>query len=195
MASILVVCTGNICRSPVGERFIQRGLAEVMGAAAPDVVSAGTIARDGASATPEAVAAGAERGVDASDHVASLLTPHMLDEAELVVTMAAEHREVAAGLSHEVARRTFTLKELVRLLEDLPAAAPPAAPATWRDRVAAAAAHRAAGGARNAHDEDVADPLGMSFETYQAMAWELEGWSARLVRGLVGDRVTAETEA
>jgi protein-tyrosine phosphatase len=50
MAAILVVCSGNICRSPMAEGFLRRALERRLDVAAPAVGSAGTIAIDGAPA-------------------------------------------------------------------------------------------------------------------------------------------------
>ena len=60
MTSILVVCTGNICRSPIAEGMLRNAIAARFGEAAPDVSSAGTWGVEGAEATPDAVRAAAE---------------------------------------------------------------------------------------------------------------------------------------
>jgi protein-tyrosine-phosphatase len=96
--------------------------------------------------------------------------------------MAAEHREEITARVPGASDRTFTLKELTRLLELEPAAAP----TSLLDRIATAAAARAAGAPANQFDQDVVDPLGMPMETYRAIAWELDEWIERLVTGLLG---------
>jgi hypothetical protein len=103
--------------------------------------------------------------------------------------MAAEHREAVGRLSPGAAARTFTLKELTRLLEARTADPEPRLEA----RVGEAAAARASGAPANRFDEDVVDPLGMPLETYRAIAWELDEWSARLVAALYG-AVPAQAE-
>lgn len=180
MPSILVVCSGNLCRSPLAQALLRRRLAERLGDAAPTVRSAGTMAVDGAPATPEGVRVAAEHGLDTSGHAATRLEPGLLREPELVLAMAAEHRDRVAGMDPDAANRTFTLKELVRLLEELP----PAAGETLGDRVAAANERRGAGS--HHRDDDVADPIGYPIETYRAVAWELSDWTDRLVNGLFG---------
>ena len=178
MAGILVVCSGNICRSPIAEGLLRRALERRLDRAAPPVGSAGTIAVDGAPAMPESIEAARERGADIRAHAARHLTPALIEDADLIVGMAAEHREAVGRLSPGAAARTFTLKELTRLLEA---------------RVGEAAAARASGAPANRFDEDVVDPLGMPFETYRAIAWELDEWSARLVAALYG-AVPAQAE-
>jgi len=181
MAGILVVCSGNICRSPIAEGLLRRALERRLDDAAPPVASAGTIAVDGAPAMPESIEAARERGADIRAHAARHLTPALVDDADLIVGMAAEHREAVGRLSAGAAARTFTLKELTRLLEARTASDPQPG---LEARVGEAAAARAGGAPANRFDEDVVDPLGMPLETYRAIAWELDEWIARLVAAL-----------
>lgn len=185
MVSVLVVCTGNVCRSPIAEGMLRSALQARMGSRAPLVTSAGTAGWEGSGAMPESVAAAAERGVDIGAHTAQRLIVPVLVKADLVVGMAAEHREEISRMLPEAAGRTFTLKELVRLLEALPATDPAATP-SLADRVACADELRRRGFQGNPHDDDVVDPLGLPLDAYRAIAWELEEWTGRLADGLVG---------
>jgi protein-tyrosine phosphatase len=182
MASILVVCSGNICRSPVAEGLLRRAVDRRLGVRAPSVASAGTIAVEGAPASHGSIVAAAELGVDIDAHRARHLTDAMIARADLCVCMAGEHRDEIVARVPAVADRTFTLKELGRLVEAVPAAEGD----DLDTRLAAAATARRAGTARNPYDEDVADPLGMPLDTYRAVAWELDGWIGRLTGGLFG---------
>jgi len=187
MASILVVCTGNVCRSPLAEGFLRAALEGHLGASAPTVSSAGTSGWDGSPAMEESVAAAAERGVDISGHRGRALHRDDVDAADLIVGMSAEHRDVVVRLVPEAAGRTFTLKELVRLLDALPGADRTAPPAdALAGRLAEADRLRHSGFEGNPHDEDVMDPLGMPLDSYRAVAWELDEWSRRLADGLFG---------
>lgn len=191
MASILVVCTGNVCRSPIAEGLLRAALETRLGQGAPRVCSAGTMGWSGSGADPNSIEAAAERGVDISDHHARELTPADIGSATLILGMSGEHERAVVAQEPDAASRTFTLKELVRLLEALPTT-------SGRDlasRVAAADGLRASGFDGNPNDEDVADPLGMPLESFRAVAWVLDEWCSRLVDGLVGraEAVVAST--
>jgi protein-tyrosine phosphatase len=179
------VCSGNICRSPVAEGLLRRGVQRRFGSAAPMVSSAGTIGLEGSAATPESVRAAAERGVDISTHVARRLSDAMVERADLVVCMAAEHRAEIEQRVPAAIDRIFTLKELTRLLED-DAPAAPQDHDTLAARAAAADDGRRTGGSTNPYDEDIVDPIGMPLETYRAIAWELDEWTDRMLAGLFG---------
>jgi len=185
MTSILIVCTGNICRSPLAEGFLRSILIRRFGEDAPTVTSAGTAGWDGSPAMPGSVQAAVEREVDISGHVARKLAPAMVESADLVVCMAGEHRDVILRADPAAEQKVFTLKELVRILDSLPLLER-VGPEALTDRVGQASEVRAAGFAGNPLDEDVADPLGQPLEAYRAIAWELDTWSDRLADGLFG---------
>lgn len=183
MTSILVVCTGNVCRSPMAEGLLRAALRRRFGDAAPLVSSAGTHGWEGSAAMPGSVEAARELGVDITAHRGRLLTPAMAREAGLLLCMAGDHRAAFAS-ERDLARRAFTLKEMVRLTEVLAPA--DADPERLAERVAEADAARERRLAPVSRDEDVADPLGQPPEAYRAVAWELETWIERLVAGLFG---------
>jgi protein-tyrosine phosphatase len=184
VTSILVICTGNICRSPMAEGFLRRLLEARSEGERIDVSSAGTSGWDGSPAMPESVEAAGGRHTDITEHRARRLSRGMVESADLILGMTGEHRDRAGWMVPEAASRSFTLKELVRLLEALP-------PETdggsgLRERIAAADELRRSGFTGNPKDDDVIDPLGLPASTYRAVAWELDDWSERLVRGLLG---------
>ena len=97
---ILLVCTGNICRSPLAEALLKRDLA-ARGLEEIEVGSAGTGAWDGAPASEGAYLVGLERGLDLSGHRARLLTRELVEGADLVFTMARHHRARVEELGGE----------------------------------------------------------------------------------------------
>ena len=185
MTTILVICTGNICRSPIAEGLLRDALQRRFGETAPRVSSAGTSGLEGRRAMPESVEAAAELGTDISGHIARRVTDAMIDGSDLLLCMASEHRDkLASGSDRD--DRAFTLKELVRLLETLPAPASMAPAESLGERIAEANQARRRGAVPASRDDDVADPLGQPLEAYRSIAWELETWIERLVNGLFG---------
>lgn len=94
---LLIVCTGNICRSPLAEAIARRLLGE---RGRPDiaVVSAGTAAYEGSPASEGAYLIGLEHGLDLSSHLARPLTADLVAEADLVFGMGAHHVDRASAL-------------------------------------------------------------------------------------------------
>ena len=197
MAQVLVVCTGNICRSPMAEGFLKEllhdrfqgaGGFDALADAEPiEVSSAGTSGWDGSPATPEAIEAAADREADIGSHRARRLAAKHVEGADLVLGMTTEHSEAAVRLAPVAAPRTFTLKELVQLVDALGDPSPGTDPATTlRERVRQADALRIDGFEGNRFDLDVVDPIGLSQDTYRAVAWELDKLCTRLMDGLFG---------
>jgi protein-tyrosine-phosphatase len=91
MTHVLLVCTGNTCRSPLAEALLRKRLAE-RGVDGVQVSSAGTGAWDGAPASEGAYLVALEHGLDLSAHRARLLTRELVGTADLVLTMARHHR-------------------------------------------------------------------------------------------------------
>lgn len=96
--SVLFVCTGNTCRSPMAE-IQARQRAEAAGFAALGVSSAGTSAENGSAASDQAVRVAAGRGLDLSSHRARALTPEQIASSDLVITMTRRHSDVVARLA------------------------------------------------------------------------------------------------
>jgi protein-tyrosine phosphatase len=169
----------------MAEGFIRRQLAD-RGVEGVEVESAGVSGWDESPATEEAVEALRELDIDISEHLARRLTSRLVEAADLVVAMADEHREAVSRVVPSAAPRTFTLKELVRLLES-DGEPGEGSPPDQRIRAGVERAEaRRARGDQAPGDEDVGDPLGLGLEAYRATAWELEELSARLVAGLLG---------
>lgn len=107
-ASLLVVCTGNVCRSPAAELLLSSRL----GGAGVRVTSAGTRALVGEPVHPPMAGLLLEAGVDPAAFVARDLRPEELRSADLVLTMTRAHRSAVATLVPGAVRRTFLLLEI-----------------------------------------------------------------------------------
>lgn len=174
--SILTVCSGNICRSPLAEQLLRQQLHDL---ADVTVASAGTIAMVGHAMTPQAQKLSAGYGAtDASAHVARQLTAQQIIEADLVLALSREHRRAIVEMVPSAVRKTFTLREFARLTsgvgqEDLvdgfipgvnPITSAVGVASSFRGIVAPAA---------SPDDDDVIDPYRQSDAVYQTSANQL----------------------
>jgi|SRR5690554_273664 len=100
---ILVVCTGNICRSPVAEAMLRRALPQ------REISSAGLGALVGHGVEPTARELAEADGLDASNHRARQLTAEMLQAADLVLVMSDGQRRAIADLAPEALGKTMLL--------------------------------------------------------------------------------------
>ncbi|ABD10667.1 protein-tyrosine-phosphatase [Frankia sp. CcI156] len=143
--AVLMVCTGNVCRSPLAEHLAAARFSAALdqislGAAGAQasggtggnesssegwhppspagdllVSSAGVCARAGEAMYPQAAAILTSRGLDPSGFRARLLTPDLVQASDLVLCATRAHRSTVVGLVPRAMRRTFTLREFGRV--------------------------------------------------------------------------------
>jgi protein-tyrosine-phosphatase len=107
MKRLIFVCTGNTCRSPMAEGLMKHLLGPDCGW---EISSAGVCAANGYPASPNAVAAMREKGVNISAHRSTHLSPELIEEADLLVTMTRGHRDAILAIAPESAGKVFLLK-------------------------------------------------------------------------------------
>jgi protein-tyrosine phosphatase len=113
---VLLVCTGNTCRSPMAERLLQHALAQSLGCQPEQladrgilIFSAGMAAFPGGKAAREAIDTLAQYGIDLSNHSSQPLSERAVRHADLILTMTQSHLQtllrqfpVAAPRAHMV---------------------------------------------------------------------------------------------
>jgi protein-tyrosine phosphatase len=179
---ILMVCTGNICRSPVMERLLVARLRERLGAQAAarfEIGSCGTWAMLGEQMSPEALATLVDLGGDGEGFTPRELTADLVG-ADLILTATREHRGRVVSEVPRAAARTLTLREFARLLGRVTAADIAAQAASddpvdrMRAIVAAAFANRGLVPADDPADDDIADPYRRDRAAFTRAAREID---------------------
>jgi len=113
---ILMVCTGNTCRSPLAEVLARRRLARRLGCQDEEleargvmVLSAGVAAMPGGRASPLAVQTAAELGLDLSRHETQPVSASLVRQADVIYVMTRAHRDALLVQWPEAAERTWLL--------------------------------------------------------------------------------------
>jgi protein-tyrosine phosphatase len=167
---ILVVCTANVARSPLFAAM----LADQLGEAAR-VTSAGVRARDGDAAAEGSQLLASRRGLDLSAHRSRPVVPELVAANELILTMSTRQRDACGPLAPRAAQRTFTVRELARLLTDVDAHAAPGGDLADRLRWLRDQAHLARPRSLAGPDgDDVPDPIRAPWDEWEAMGAEFD---------------------
>ncbi|MCQ2001784.1 arsenate reductase/protein-tyrosine-phosphatase family protein [Arthrobacter zhaoxinii] len=168
---ILTVCTGNICRSPMAERLLQSGL-DQMAPGEFEVTSAGTGALVGSGIEPHVAGFVNIFGGSSAGFTSRQLTLEVLQGQDLVLALTRGHRSKIVELAPGLLRRTFTLRELARLLPLVDADPDATTADRWQAAMARALRLRSAHPA-GPEEDDVVDPYRRSDDVYQQMVREL----------------------
>jgi protein-tyrosine phosphatase len=169
--TVLLVCTGNICRSALAERLGRSYVEDALGKDARMVrlVSAGVGAVVGSAMHPHSALVLEGLGGNPTGFRARQLVDHMVMDADLILTMTRAHRERVLEVAPRALARTFTLREaadLVGLLgEDVGVTTDglPARAREWVRELASARSRRQSSAA-----DDVRDPIDLPLDVHQA---------------------------
>jgi len=176
--TILVVCTGNVCRSPLAHQLLATAVTTRLSpelASAVAVHSAGTEAPVGAAMSAPAAAISVRLGNDPTTHSARQLQVSDIRSADLILVASRRHRKEVAQLVPRATRTMFTIREFARIAQTLDAddIVAPSSVIDLRETVAKVAAHRGYAPVDDAGLDDIVDPIGRSDRTYERMAAEL----------------------
>jgi protein-tyrosine phosphatase len=197
--TVLHVCMGNICRSPMAERLLvlaaRQRLAKLDATADLDSLlrstSAGTGGwHEGEEMNPPAARQILLRGGTVDGFAARKLRTAHLAGADLIVTATGDQLDYVHALLPDAGARTFVLGHLSRLLPEIDAdTLPPAStdPEAFAARAAdlVAAADRLRGDAPAMLDDDLDDPWGRGEQTFARIAGEIDEAVYALVDALL----------
>src|SRR5215468_11108585 len=115
MKTVLFVCTGNVCRSPMAEGIFRHA---VQGRGDYRVFSAGLGAMEGQPPSHYGVQAVRELGIDISSQRSRMLTPELVQEADYIFGMTHSHIDTVMLLYPYAAEKTFLLREFDETLDE-----------------------------------------------------------------------------
>jgi protein-tyrosine phosphatase len=178
--SVLFVCTGNVCRSPIAERLMQlrmRNQREIVAS------SAGMGALVGHEMDGPSALALRELGGDPTGHVARQLDRRLADACDLILTAETRQRDAFVRDDPMSFRRTFTMREFGRLgagLKPLDSVTVDA----LRERVVEVAAHRGNVAPPGLGDDEIGDPFGADLEVARLCAAQIAASVNAIVHAL-----------
>lgn len=176
--SVLHVCTGNICRSPMSERILD-------GLTGEEVYNHGagiSSYHEGDAMSADSARELEDRGFESAGHLARHIDRAQVEGSDLILVATAVHREYIAERFPEAVDRTFLVRQFGRIVEDLlkrrgdsaqpeSAAVLPGGDAVARGRALVALADERRG---DHPEDDLSDPWGLSRAVYSQIADQLE---------------------
>lgn len=192
VSTVLAVCVGNVCRSPLTEQILASRI-KTAGISGVELLSAGLGALVGAPMEPWPAALSREYGGEPQGAVGKKVTPEMVDAADLVLTMSRKQRDEFMSRYPNAARRTFTLAEFAKLIDELPQEAskslqswpiPGARQSVSELRALATSAAAVRHRAQLYGADDVQDPMGKSEAIHRDVALQIVTLSEKIVDGL-----------
>jgi protein-tyrosine phosphatase len=181
--TVLHVCMGNICRSPMAERLLVHAARSLVGSAASDLLyvhGAGTGGwHQGKPMHPGAARQLGLRGADSEGFAARQLLAEYIDSSDLVLTATGEHLAFVLELRPDAAGRTFVLGQFARLLskislDELPPSALSPDGVYERGVALVAAVDAARAGDAPLPGDDLDDPYGYDDAVFDRVAEQID---------------------
>lgn len=172
---VLIVCTANVCRSPMAEYMLRDAVERRWGSpSAWAIGSAGVHAQSGLEMHPRARRVLAPRGLDAAEFRSREVSYRVIEEANLILTAERAHRAAVVTLMPAAVHRTFTLRQFARMTAVVPPLdAGPNPTMLGQQLVTAAVSARSRLQPLAAGEEDVSDPIGHRARRFRRCADEL----------------------
>lgn len=171
---VLLICTANICRSPMAEGLLRS-------AGPPARVSSAGFLCEGSPPAPDAVKAMRELGVDIAAHRSRLADAGLVRRADLVLTMERSHARELIILDPEARSRIFTIRSFALALgrrgafDERPLG----------DLLDELNRNRPTGSLTGTGTDDLPDPFGRRFKHFRTTAEELAGHTRLVAQALV----------
>jgi protein-tyrosine phosphatase len=197
---VLLVCTGNICRSPLAEQVLRGDAASVSLGNVLKFESAGVMAQVGSDVHPKTIESMNNLNLQAEPHVARQITREMILGSDLILVATTEHRSEIARTAMKAVPQAFTMKEFVRVAEYVASGGNNENPELYKkflatntiaERIALASQFR--GYAPKAGSvEDIIDPWGQTSQVFDEVASEILELSSGVMQYLNGESNNGE---
>lgn len=184
---VLVVCTANVCRSPMTQFVLADALAkaDVARSGTIEVVSAGVHAEHDAPIAEVSAALLAGRSLDSTGFRSRRLTPELVRSADLVLCAELQHRSLVVEMCPSASTYTFTLLEFAWLLGQVPASKVSGDTASDRLSSLIAVARGQRGLQIPDRGLDLADPYGRRMGAYRRTLAQIDEAVAVIIDRLV----------